>query len=280
MARCGCGNSAGVTIVGGDNTVVSGAGTPISPYSIDAHTDCAEARACFSGSGTIALNAGTGVISAILSAQVGNSMAIGSDGGLYVSPSTNTVTTGAGALGTGTIGNPVRASVTTWGFPSTADAGGTNIYTDSTGRLRGEPGFRSYYLESLVTRNFVAPALAVPAGALVNVDVPFTFLVNNPDPYRNMLVVCHREFDAKLTIPAAGAASYGADGVELGRIQNTGGSTMTGVHAYASRMVQETSLLVPGGSINLSMQPQLGGGAGATLASQFNMAFRVLLLPI
>lgn len=279
MARCGCGNTGGVSIAAGDNTTVSGAGTPVSPYIIDAHTDCAEARACFSGSGTIDLDAGTGVISAILSAQVGNSMAIGSDGGLFVSPSTNTVTTGPGALGSGTLGDPVRASVTAWGFPSTADAGGTNIYVDSTGRLRGEPPRRTYYVESSVTRNFTAPNLAVPAGIMANVDVPFTFNVTNTDTFRSMQVVAIREFDAKLVIPAAGAASAGVDTVETYRMMNTGTTTMTDVHAYSSRMVLETPNLAPGASILLSMQPMLGGGVGASRASQFNMAFRVLLLP-
>lgn len=280
MARCGCGASGGGVIVNGPNTVVTGAGTIASPYQIAAHTDCAEARACLSQGNGIQYTAGTGVIAARLSGTAGNAIVFGGDGGLYASPNNNTVNVGAGILGNGSAGSPVRANVSAWPFPSTSDLGGSGVYTTSGGLLVAEPGYPVYYTESTVTRNFTAPALAVPTAALANVDVPFTFTITNPNNFRSVLVVSEREFDAKLTMPAGGAASVGVDGLEIYRMQNTGSTTMTGVHTYIARRVQELSALGPGASTTLSMQPMLGAGAASSLVSQFNMAFRVQMYAI
>lgn len=280
MARCGCGASGGGVIVNGTNTVVTGSGTVASPYQIASHTDCAESRLCNSQGNGIAYNSGTGVIAARLSATGGNAIVFGGDGGLYASPNNNTVNVGPGVIGNGSVGSPVRASIVAWPFPTTADANGSGIYVDSGGVLRGEPGYPVYYTESTVTRNFTAPALAVPTAALANVDVPFTFLITNPSATRSVLVVSEREFDAKLTMPAGGAASVGVDGLEIYRMQNTGSTQMTGVHTYIARRVQEVSSLAPGASTTLSMQPMLGAGAASSLVSQFNMAFRVQMYAI
>lgn len=280
MARCGCGASGGGVLVNGDNTVVTGTGTAANPYMVAAHTDCAEARACLSQGNGIAYTAGTGVIAARLSSTGGNAIVFGVDGGLYASPNNNTVTTGPGVLGNGSVGNAVRANVASWPFATTADLNGSGIYVDSGGVLKGEPGYPTYYTESSVTRNFTAPNLAVPAGAVVNVDSPFTFNITNPSATRSVMVVSDREFDAKLVLPAGGAATVAVDGVEVYRMQNTGGSQMTGVHSWVGRRVQETASLAPGASMNLSMQPQLGGGAASSLVSQLVMSFRVLMFAI
>ncbi len=281
MARCGCGATGGGVIVNGTNTVVTGSGTVASPYQIAAHTQCSEARACLSQSNGITYTAGTGVIAARLSTTAGNAIVFGGDGGLYASPNNAVVNSGAGILGNGSVGSPIRANVSTWPFPSTADAGGSGVYVDSGGVLRGAPGYPTYYTESTVTRNFTAPALAVPTAALANIDVPFTFLITNPDAFRSVLVVSDREFDARITMPAGGAASVGVDGIEVYRMMNTGAATtMTGIHSYISRTVQEVSSLGPGASTTLSMQPMAGAGAASSLISQFNLAFRVRMFTL
>jgi hypothetical protein len=281
MARCGCGSTSGGVLVSGTNTVVTGSGTPASPYQVAAHTSCAEARLCVSAGNGITYTSGTGVIAAKLSTTAGNGVTFGVDGGLYISPNNNTVTTGPGILGNGSVGNTVRANVSAWPFPSTADLGGSGVYVDSTGLLRASPDWPTYYFESTVTRNFTAPALAVPTAALANIDSPFTFSVTNPNSFRSVMVVSDREFDAKLTMPAGGAASIGVDGLEVYRMMNTGAATtMTGIHSYVSRTVQESASLAPGASILLSMQPMAGAGAASSLISQFVMAFRVRMFTL
>lgn len=281
MARCGCGSSNGGSIANGPNTTVTGSGTPANPYMIAAHTDCAEARACFTAGNGLNINAGTGALTVVLDPNPTNSLT-NSAAGLFVTPSTAAITTGPGLLGTGTGPNPARANIIAWGFPGTADAGGSNIYVDSSGRLRGEPGYRAFYAESRITLNY-GPALAVPTGAgMSNVDVPFTYNLVNPDTRRSVTVVEIREFDARLTIPAGGTAASGFNGEEMYRMQNTGSSTMTGVHAYGSRMDQ-VGTLGPGASMLLSMQPQLGStasGSGGSTCTQINMSHRVLMFPI
>jgi hypothetical protein len=276
MARCGCGAGEGAVIANGPNTVVTGSGTQANPYMIAAHTDCAEARLCLSGTGGVNYNTGSGVISAKISAQLGNLLGLGTDGGLYVAPGTATVATGPGVLGNGSAGNAVRANVATWSFPGTADSGGSRVYTDSTGALRGEPGYHGYYFESRVTRNYAS--VAVPTAALVNVDTAFTLAVTNPDAYRTVLMVSVREFDALVDLPASARAAAGFDGAEMFRFTNTGTTASQGTHSYSSKMIS-LGTLAPGASTVLSMQSQLGSGTNGATYTQISMSHRVMLLP-
>jgi hypothetical protein len=276
MARCGCGSSSGGALANGTNTIVTGDGSPGNPYRVAAHTDCAEARACLTGTSGVNFVTGTGVISAKISATPGNALSVVGDG-LLVSPSISTITTGAGLLGTGSVGNPARANVSAWNFPNTADTDGSLIYVDSTGKLRGEPGYHSLVFQNTVTRNYAS--VAVPAAALVDVDTAFTISVTNTDPDRTMNLVSYREFDFRINLPTTATACAGMDGVETWRLTNTGSTTMTGVHAMATRVVVGATL-APGATTNVSMQSQLGSGTASAVYTQIIMSHRVVLTPV
>lgn len=90
MARCGCGgsNRCNCIVTAGTNTTVSGTGSAANPYVISSTgggaVTCDQVRPCLSAGPGAAYDPATGVISARLSGDAGNNLALGGDQGLYV----------------------------------------------------------------------------------------------------------------------------------------------------------------------------------------------------
>lgn len=95
MARCGCGSaSCACSVVAGDGIVVTGNGTPGSPYTVAASedADCPAVMDCVcdaveNGQG---LDCNTNTLSVLPSTDLGNELVFGSDGRLYVGDSPGT----------------------------------------------------------------------------------------------------------------------------------------------------------------------------------------------
>lgn len=86
LARCGCGGGqCNCTVVAGPGVTVDGSGSVANPYIVSATpVTCDEVRPCFSAGNGTTYDPVTGVISARPSADSGNSLEFGSDGGLLV----------------------------------------------------------------------------------------------------------------------------------------------------------------------------------------------------
>lgn len=86
LARCGCG-TCNCNVVAGTGATVTGTGTPGDPFVVSADgaaITCADVRPCISATGGAAYNPATGVITADLSTDPGNTISLGGDGGLFV----------------------------------------------------------------------------------------------------------------------------------------------------------------------------------------------------
>lgn len=280
MARCGCGGSCGCSLSGGDNVVVTGSGSSGNPWVIDSHVDCAEARACFSGSGGVNFDSATGVISADVSSTAGNQLVVDANG-LFVPAGSNTVSTGPGILGNGSGGNPVRANLRTWPFACSQDANGSVVQVDSSGRLVGEPPYHTYYFELRRSNSFIGSPIAVPAGSPIsNVDVPLNFSVTNPDPCRSMRVMWMQEIRMRIVLPAGSSAAYGVNTEEIWIGGNGGTSQVAQSGVYSGKLNQQNSNLAPGATANLVMQAGAGRGTGGATITEIHMSHRVWLMPV
>lgn len=112
MARCSCGSGlCNCSVTAGEGVTVTGSGSIANPYIVSAGSPpCSVIRPCISATDGVAYNAATGVITADLSSDAGNTIVLGSDSGLYVPTGAATVTVGCGLTGDGTPGTPVAVA--------------------------------------------------------------------------------------------------------------------------------------------------------------------------
>lgn len=275
MARCGCGASGGGVIVNGPNTVVTGSGTAASPYQITAHTDCDEARACLSQGDGITYTAGTGVIAARLSGTAGNAIIIGGDGGLYASPNNNTVNSGPGVLGNGSVGSPVRANVSAWPYAGAIGTYGQGVFVDGAGLLKSPPMQVVDFVTTSADRTYADLAVNTTASP-VTADTFVTPLAN-PDPNRSCAVIIVREVKVRFTLPASSSASISIDGVDSGRQWNMGGSSIAGAGVTMTRMFKSNDL-PPGGTSSYNLVVGTLNGTGSSTYSRIETSVRVLYI--
>lgn len=305
MARCGCGGECGCNVLAGDGILITGTGSPVLPWTISAVTNCEQVRLCLSARDGITYNATTGQFRSYISEQAGNNLSLDADGGLYVGPpscdvirpclsgvsgvSYNPATGAISADVSGTAGNaltvdgdglfvaPGSPNVSAWNFPGTADAGGSLIYTDSTGKLRGEPPYHSYYFQSLQDQTFAN--VAVPGGA-DNIVHTFSFVVTNPDTYRSMMVVQWRDLDVVFNLPAGASAESGISTDAMYKMENRGSAQMNNVHTQVGKVTQPVATLAPGASTTLTLEAALGRGFNGATYSSIGGTFRVWLMPV
>lgn len=279
MARCGCGGACGCSLSSGDNTVVTGSGTSGNPWVVDAHTDCAEARACFAAGNGLSYDSATGTFSAKVSPAAGNTLTVGS-GGLFVPTPTGAVTPGCGLTGNGSAASPLRVNTAAWPFACAPEANGSVVACDANGLLKGEPGYHSYYFQLRETRDY-SPALVVPAAVQQVADPnPFTLTVTNPDPCRAMRVLWKQEIRALITLPPNSAATFGFNTEDMWSGGNGGTTTVTRSTVYTGKIIQQTGNLPPGSATVMSMNFELGRGSGGATCTQVHMSSRVWLMPI
>lgn len=277
MARCGCGGGlCACTVQGGTNVSVSGTGSAANPYVVSVDVPCEDVRSCLSAGDGIDFDQGTGVISAELSAQPGNNIAIGPDGGLWVPTAGSTVATGCGLLGDGSGGSPVRVNTGTWPYPCAPEDAGGVIVCDANGQLRGEPRGQINYTQVQETRAYAD--LAVPSDLTV-VDT-FSLPITNPDECRSALVLVEREVDVDFVLPAGAGASYGHDTDQMAYTRNTGSSTITDWHVQTTKVYQALAALAPGAGAVVQLPVTMDRGSGGATYNRIQVFIRAIMISL
>lgn len=275
MARCGCGGACACSLVAGDNITLLGSGAAANPWIISSHADPAEVRAALtSGQGTV-YNPADGSFDVCLDPAPDNAIQMtGAGGCLYVQPGAATVTTGAGVLGNGSPGDPVRANVDpSWPYPCDLDASASSIYVDPSGRLRAEPLVQTAFADNAKS---TTPGIAqpFPAGPDAVIDT-LTITLTNPDNCRPALVILQREADVLLNLPPNTGADVGIDTDDMVYRFNNGDTTLTGVHTQISRFGNQT--LTPG-EVRIVTCNVTGGRGDGSSWSQINMNLRAWII--
>ncbi|MFI2300189.1 hypothetical protein ACH5AL_15300 [Actinacidiphila glaucinigra] len=237
---------------GGTNLVHSG---PDGLY-----VECADVRGCVSGEAGVAYDPATGVISADLSADAGNQLVLGGDGGLYAGAAA--VETACGLTGDGSAGAPLTVATAAWPYPCDVDALGGVISCGTDGVLRGEPRTQVSFVSFTESRNYAD--LTVPAG-FDNVVDTFSTTFTNPDTCRPAMLLVERELDVDFILPAGAGAAYGQDTDEVYYTRNTGTTAISDAHVQTTKFFLHTTNVPPGGTATVNFPVTLGrGSAGAT----------------
>jgi len=264
------------TLVAGENVTVSGTGSEANPYRVSAQVPCDTVRACFTAGPGIDLDPASGTISADLSGQAGNNLVINPDGGLYVPTAGGQVLTGCGLTGDGSASAPVQAATETWPYTCSVDTAGTVIACDSSGRLRGEPRPVASFTSYNEQRTY--PDVEIDSGSLQVVD-NYAVTVTNPSSCRPAMILAEQEVDVWMVLPPGAGAATGFDGDETFYMRNTGSSTMTGVHAQATKLISR-GMLAPSASASVGYGAAAGNGSGGAYFYRINWILRVFLLAL
>ncbi|MEZ0073633.1 hypothetical protein [Planotetraspora sp. GP83] len=137
MSRCDCGTRCTCVITAGDGIAVDGNGSTAAPYVISATGDgtvsCDQVRPCISAGDGLAYDVATGVMEARPSTDAGNTLEIGTDGGLMVPPGgstalqvTDTPSIDLTLSGSGTTGDPYNVTAVVK-LDATPPGGGSNL---------------------------------------------------------------------------------------------------------------------------------------------------------
>lgn len=255
---------------------MSGTGSAANPYKVSAQIPCETVRTCFTAGPGIDLDPATGVIAADLSGQAGNNLVINPDGGLYVPTAGGSVLTGCGLTGDGSASSPVRAATGTWPYACSVDSKGTVIACDSAGVLRGEPRAVATFTTYSEERTY--PDVKIDSGSVAVVDT-YSVTATNPSNCRPAMVLTEQEVDVWMVLPAGAGAASGFDGDETFWMRNTGSSTMTSVHAQATKFLSR-GVLAPGASVAVSFGASTGRGSGGAYYYRIHYILRTFLLAL
>ncbi|MFJ3249046.1 hypothetical protein [Streptomyces sp. NPDC086782] len=290
------------------DTTVSGTGSAGDPYVVSAavildpappgggsnlahagpdglYVECADVRGCLSAGDGIAYDPATGAIKARPSADAGNTVSIGADGGLYA-PSGGgggpaTVATACGLTGDGSAASPLAAAVATWPFACPVDANGGDVYCDSAGALRTLPRGQASTVGDNRTTNF--PNVRVPTGTALTVVHTENMTVTNPSACLPAYVIYEAEIDADFDLPApvgganGGAAALGFSTDELLYIENSGGQLIKDTHFQLSRTYWG-GVIPPGGTATQTVAVTMGRGAGLATYDRIQVTTRAFLI--
>ncbi|MCF3960601.1 hypothetical protein [Streptomyces fuscigenes] len=277
MARCGCGGGqCACTLTAGDNILISGTGSAANPFRVSADVPCETVRACFTAGPGIDLDEASGTIAADLSGQAGNNLTIGPDGGLLVPTAGGSVLTGCGLTGNGSASSPVKAATGTWPYACSPEEAGTVIACGTDGVLRGEPRGVASWSTFGEERSF--PDTAIATGNVVIVD-NYSATVTNPSTCNPAMVLVEEEVDMWMVLPAGAGAATGFDSDETFYMRNTGTSTMTGVHAQATKFLSR-GMLAPGATVAVGFGASAGKATGGAYYYRINYNLRVFLLAL
>jgi hypothetical protein len=280
MARCGCGGACSCALVAGNNTTVTGSGTPANPWKVNAVTNCDEVRDCLSANQGAAYDPNTGVISVCVSPNAGNSLTRDANGCLFVSPGNNAVVSGCGISGTGTAASPLAIEGKAWPFACDQDsATAMGVYCDpDTGQVHGDPPFRMDVFQEAI--NVVEPGangIAVSTAAEVTYRT-LTLDVTNPDPCRPAQIMYWRDVDADLDLPPNSGAMIGFDGDDMSYLGNEGSGTIFSTHAQTGKMSLLT--LAAGATTTLTMQVNNGRGSGGARIRRTQATMRAFVFSL
>lgn len=277
MARCGCGGACSCALVAGDNTTVTGSGTPANPWKVNAVTNCDEVRDCFtSGNGTT-YDPSDGSFDVCISPNTPNALTRDANGCLIVAPGAATVTTGCGLEGTGTPADPVRANTQTWPFACDLEDQGSGVYCGTDGQLYSDPpGAISFYSDS-DNEELPGTGIAVPAAADTVIRT-YTLDVTNTDPCRTATAFIWQDVDCDFILPVGAEGAYGIDGDDTFDLTNEGTATTFDNHAQSGKMRRIT--VAPGATTTITMNITAGLGRNGARINRIQHALRVWLVTV
>ncbi|MFI2434634.1 hypothetical protein [Streptomyces sp. NPDC018693] len=241
--------------------------------------ECADVRGCLSAGDGIAYDPATGEIAARPSADAGNAVTFGADGGLYApAGGTAAVETACGLTGDGSLATPLAAAVVAWPYPCDVDANAGGVYCDSTGQLRAEPRGQASYLSDQQVLN---PAdLPVPAAEDTEVAT-HTLTITNPDACRPAFAMVEGEVDADFNLPPGAGAALGISTDEMSYLRNSGSSPILDTHIQGTKVVSPTAtpvaMIPPGGSINFVLSIRMGRGSGGATYNRVQSFVRAFI---
>lgn len=275
MARCQCGGSGDCQCVvqAGENTRVTGTGSALAPFTVDALTNCEEVRACLAAGAGLAYNSATGTFSVAVSGAAGNNVTVRSDG-LFVPTGAATITPGCGLTGVGSGSDPVRANTAAWPFTCDIATLGGGVYCDASGMLRGEPMPRARYVEASFLQSY--NNLVVPSTETVVAG--YSLALTNPDPCRAAVAMVWQEVDVEINLPANSGAMYGINTDDMWYDANRGSSAISQAHTQVGRMVNQP--IPAGGTVNFQLNVTMGrgsGGANYSLIQSYQRAWIISL---
>ena len=242
------------------------------------YVECADIRGCISEGDGIDFDPATGVISARPSADAGNTLEIGSDGGLLVPPATApALTTGCGLTGDGAAASPLAANTQAWPYPCPVDDNGGGVYCDSTGALRSEPRGVTQFTQQHIGTDF--NNVAVPTATDV-VVLTRNFAVDNPDPCRPAFVIVEQELDVDFNLPAGAGAAAGQGTDEMEYIANRGSTTATDVHVQTTKVFNLAGGIPAGGTANIVFEVTLGRGTNGATYNRIQTFIRVFVIVV
>lgn len=239
------------------------------------YVECADVRTCFSAGDGAAYDPATGEISARVSADAGNAVTIGGDGGLYAPTASGAaVETACGLTGDGSPATPLAAAVGTWPYPCDVDANAGQVYCDSTGQLRSEPrGSITFQQDQQILD---VADLAVPAAQDTEVAT-HVMTLNNPDACRPAFVIMEGEVDADFNLPAGAGAALGIATDEMSYLRNSGTTAILDTHIQGTKVVNGGTI-PPGGSINFTLSIRMGRGSGGATYNRVQSFLRAFII--
>lgn len=277
MARCQCGSTGdcNCVVIAGNNTTVTGTGSAVNPYVVNAIIDCDEVRACLSEGPGVDFNAGTGVIQACLSTDVGNNITFGTDNCLFVPTGAATVSTDCGILGNGAVGTPVRANTGVWPFACDQDVNGREIYCrPSDGRLITDPPVQAA-VYSLFTGQTYADLL-VPAAPATTIFSTSLNIINT-DPCRSQVWFAVVTTDVDFRIPPNGSAAARTNNDRSFVFRHAGSTDDIG-NISIQTPTTFTGTVGPGAVVNFPIDIQLGEGSGGATYDAISVGVRAALI--
>lgn len=280
MAQCCGARRCTCTVTAGPGVTVTGDGGTTSPYVISADgggtVSCDDVRPCLSAGDGVDYDPVTGVISARPSADAGNTLAFGADGGLLVPPPTAPpLATDCGLTGDGSAGDPLAVAAQAWPYPCDVDDNAGGVYCDSAGQLRSEPrGIYDFTQQHIVTDYPTSPLVPSATNTVV---LTRDFVVDNPDPCREAAMFVELEVDIDFDLPAGSGAAGGIATDSMQYIANRGTSAATDVHQQSTKVYNE--LPIPaGGSTTVTLNVSLGRGSGGAMFNRIQTFIRCFVI--
>lgn len=266
------GGGVATVVEAGDRATVTGAGTLADPYVVSADPpSCDDVRPCLVAGDGIDYDPDTGTIAARPSADAGNTLGFGTDGGLLVPPA-EPLETGCGLTGDGSAASPLSAAVGTWPYACDLDANAGAVYCDSTGQLRSEPRPLATFVQNQQVLNPANLVVPTPQDTVV---AEHTLTIDNPDPCRPAFVMVEGEADADFNLPPGSGAALGITTDEMSYVANNGATTLLDVHVQGTKVVHTT---VPaGGSINFTITITMGRGSGGATYNRVQSYLRAFV---
>ncbi|MCC9686850.1 hypothetical protein [Streptomyces sp. MNU103] len=266
------GGGVSTVVQAGDRTTVTGTGTAGDPYVVSADPpSCEDVRPCLVAGDGIDYDPDTGQIAARPSTDAGNTLGLGTDGGLLVPPA-EPLETGCGLTGDGTAGAPLAAVVAAWPYACDLDENAGRVYCDSTGQLRSEPRPLATFVQDQQVLNPANLVVPTPQDTVV---AEHTLVIDNPDPCRPAFVMVEGEADADFNLPPNSGAALGITTDEMSYVANNGATTLLDVHVQGTKVVNTT--IPPGGSINFTITITMGRGSGGATYNRVQSYLRAFV---